>query len=334
EGYYLARFAINGEEKELVEGVYEFEATEPVDVVVEFLPVPVVTYSVTVGAFENGVVTLTDADGAEKTEYAEGETVKVAVAANEGYFLARFSVDGEEKEVADTYELVVNGDMAINAEFEAVPIPQPQTEIAVADAEDEDEDDDDEVMFDGHNVIRFNKSFTAKVIQLNDVANSWYTELKNELLSYKKIKDRMSWKRESYRFGRVCVARFVIRGKTLCIQLPLDPTKFEDTKYKVEDISHIMSSADTPCLYRIKNERRLGYAKDLIAEVMAGMGTQKTEREYVDYYQPYDTTLNLIERGLVKKVVKFNGKTGYGGIVEKLTEDPTKKTESDEPTDK
>ena len=149
-------------------------------------------------------------------------------------------------------------------------------------------------------------------------------------MSYKKVKDRMSWKRESYRFGRENVARLVIRGKTLCIQLPLDPTKFEDSKYKVEDISHIMSSADTPCLYRIKNERRLEYAKDLIAMVMENLGSiDHIEREWVDYYQPHDTTLNLIERQLVKKVVKFNGKTGYGGIVEKLTEDPTKAQEKE-----
>ena len=116
--------------------------------------------------------------------------------------------------------------------------------------------------------------------------------------------------------------------------MPLDPAQFEDTKYKVEDISHIVSSADTPCLYRIKNERRLNYAKDLIAQVMENIGAARIEREWVDYYQPYDTTLNLIERQLVKKVVKFNGKTGYGGIVEKLTEDPTKAEEKETLTDK
>ena len=185
-------------------------------------------------------------------------------------------------------------------------------------------------MFDGHNVIRFNKSFTAKFIQLNDTSKAWYNDLKNELLSYKKVKDRMSWKRESYRYGRENVARLVIRGKTLCIQLPLDPLQFEDTKYKVEDISHIMSSADTPCLYRIKNERRVEYAKDLIAMVMEPLsGGVLCDHERQDYYQPYDTTLNLIEKGLVKKVVKFNGKTGFGGIVEKLTKDPTKVQESE-----
>ncbi|MDE6471424.1 MAG: hypothetical protein K2L52_00150 [Clostridia bacterium] len=298
DGYYLAYFAIDDEEKELVEGVYEFVVTAPVKINVEFLPKPAVRYSVTVQTSNNGVISVTNENGEEQ------------------------DVDKE------LHEFVINADAFISATFEAIPVAVEEAEVVAVNAEDEDEDE--EVMFDGHNVIRFNKSFTAKLIQIDEVSNSWYTELKNELLSYKKVKDRMSWKRESYRFGKVCVARFVIRGKTLCIQLPLDPTQYEDTKYKVEDISHIVSSADTPCLYRIKNERRLNYAKDLIAQVMENMGAERIQREWVDYNQPYDTTLNLIERQLVKKVVKFNGKTGYGGIVEKLTEDPTKVQETKE----
>lgn len=323
EGYYLARFAIDDEERELVEGVYEFVVTAAVRIDVEFLPVPAIKYTVTIQEEENGVVAVTNENGDRQVEFVEGEIVRVAAVANEGYYLAHLTVNGEEKDVNDDlHEFVINSDSFVSATFEAEPVTA-EPEIAATNAVDEDEDEE-EVMFDGHNVIRFNKSFTAKLIQIDDVSNAWYTELKNELLSYKKVKDRMSWKRESYRFGKVCVARFVIRGKTLCIQLPLDPTQFEDTKYKVEDISHIISSADTPCLYRIKNERRLNYAKDLIAQVMENMGTTRIEREWVDYYQPYDTTLNLIERQLVKKTVKFNGKTGFGGIVEKLTEDPTK----------
>ncbi len=332
EGYYLAKFTVNDEEMQLIEGVYEFVVTAPVKINVEFLPIPVVKYTVSVQTDGLGAVAVTNENGEAQVEFVDGETVRVAAVADEGNYLSRLIINGEEKEVdVDLHEFVIKADAVIGAKFEQIPAVEETQEIAAASADDEDEDED-EVMFDGHNVIRFNKSFTAKLIQIDDVSNAWYTELKNELLSYKKVKDRMSWKRESYRFGRVCVARFVIRGKTLCIQLPLDPAQYEDTKYKVEDISHIVSSADTPCLYRIKNERRLNYAKDLIAQVMENMGAQRIEREWEDYYQPYDTTLNLIERQLVKKVVKFNGKTGYGGIVEKLTEDPTKTEETQSET--
>ena len=336
EGYFLASLAINGEQKEPVEGVYEIVMTGPVtvDAKFELIRVPV-TYAVTIETNDMGSVIVTDQSGEESTKFIESTAVKVTVKANEGCELTQFEVNGEAKELKDgVYEFVIHSDMTVKAQFEAIPMPepepepQPEPEIAVAEVEDEDED---EVIFDGMNVIRFNKSFTAKVIQLDEVSNGWYTELKNELLSYQKIKDRMSWKRESYRFGRQCIARFTIRGKTLCLQLALDPNNYIDTKYKVEDISHIASSADTPCLYRIKNERRVSYAKDLIGEIMQGLGAKRIDREEVDYFQPYDTTANLIERQLVKKIVKFNGATGYGGIVEKLTEDPNKVNE--EPSD-
>ncbi|MDE7190976.1 MAG: hypothetical protein K2O35_00655 [Clostridia bacterium] len=329
----VARFKSESGEKMIFDGVYEFIVAANTVVKAEFqaqtepMPEPeVFTFDERFNGV-GGKVVLTNAAGEEKNQFVAGETVRISTFADEGYYLARFAIDDEERELVEgVYEFVVTAAVKIDVEFLPIPAVEEVTaepEIAATNAVDEDEEEE-EVMFDGHNVIRFNKSFTAKLIQIDDVSNAWYTELKNELLSYKKVKDRMSWKRESYRFGKVCVARFVIRGKTLCIQLPLDPTQFEDTKYKVEDISHIISSADTPCLYRIKNERRLNYAKDLIAQVMENMGTTRIEREWVDYYQPYDTTLNLIERQLVKKTVKFNGKTGFGGIVEKLTEDPTK----------
>lgn len=157
-------------------------------------------------------------------------------------------------------------------------------------------------LFNGLRMFLYNKSFTAKCIQLDDVAKEWYSMLKNELLAYKKVRDRMSWKRESFRLGRKCVARFAIRGKRLCLLLNADPARYAGTKFLVEDLSYVKSSADTPCLYRIKTERRAQYAKELIAEVMAAAGAGKTARAEESYVLPYEETEELIARGLIKKL--------------------------------
>ncbi|MDE6275938.1 MAG: hypothetical protein K2M75_05300, partial [Clostridia bacterium] len=102
EGYYLARFAINGEEKELVEGVYEFVAQEPLKIDVEFLPIPVEAVEIKTQFDGNGgSVSMTDANGEEKNEFAKGETVKISTVADEGYYLARFAINGEEKELVE-----------------------------------------------------------------------------------------------------------------------------------------------------------------------------------------------------------------------------------------
>lgn len=149
------------------------------------------------------------------------------------------------------------------------------------------------------------KTFTAKLIQSEDIVKDYYTELKNELLAYKKVHARMSKKRESFNFGRNCLVRMTIRGKTLRLHFALDAKDYEDTKYKVEDTSDIKSLADTPLMYRIKNERRLRYAKDLIAAVMAKYGVQRQPIDPIFYNYaddlPYETTPPLIERGLIIK---------------------------------
>lgn len=180
---------------------------------------------------------------------------------------------------------------------------QAEQEIAVTQVlEPTDEEyDDDQVMYDKFRK-RFNRSFTARLIQSTDEIKDWYGELKNCLLSYKKVKSRMSWKRETYKRGRDMIAKMSFRGKTLCLFLPLNPNDYVDTKYKVEDASENATYADTPCMYRIKNERRVKYAMELIAEVMARLGIEMTNREPENYYLPYENTRALIDKELIKVI--------------------------------
>ncbi|MCX4361919.1 MAG: hypothetical protein OSJ74_00840 [Clostridia bacterium] len=146
------------------------------------------------------------------------------------------------------------------------------------------------------------KTFTAKLIQSEEYAKDYYTEIKNELLSYKKVHSRMSKKRESFNFGRNCLARLTIRGKTLRLHLALDAKDYEETKYKVEDMSEVKSLADTALMYRIKNDRRVKYAKDLIAAVMEKYGVPRQDIEPINYTDeyPYETTEALLARALIK----------------------------------
>lgn len=160
----------------------------------------------------------------------------------------------------------------------------------------------EEESYDG--VLRYDKSFTARYIQSGDEVKIWYTTLKNELLSYKKVKPRMSWKRETFFFGREIVARLGYRGNTLCIYLPLNPADYAESKYKVEDVSEYSAYGDTPCMYRLKNEKRVRLAMELFATVMQNMGGVRIERVAEDYYLPYEGIVELINEGLAKRIVK------------------------------
>ena len=151
--------------------------------------------------------------------------------------------------------------------------------------------------------LRYNKSFTARFIQAEDQTKFWYNDIKNELLSYKKVSHRISWRRETFRWHREPVARLSFRGKTLCLYLPLNPSDYVE-KYHVEDVSDSVSYADTPLLIRLKNSRRMKYAKLLIGEVMKQKGITRLEQQpSVDYYMPYEGIVELIKKGLIKRTV-------------------------------
>ena len=150
--------------------------------------------------------------------------------------------------------------------------------------------------------LSYNKSFIAKYIQADDTVKEWYSEIKNELLSYEKIHSRLSWRKESFKHGKDTVARLAMRGKTLCLFLAVDPNKYIDSDYRVEDASDVAAYADTPCVYRVRSDQRLEYAFELIEDAMKAVGAERGESRHEDYYLPYQNLSDLIDKGLVKRV--------------------------------
>ena len=126
----------------------------------------------------------------------------------------------------------------------------------------------------------------------------YYTEIKNELLSYKGVKSRISWSKETFNRGRIHLAKMDVKGKALYLYLALDPAALEGTKYKFT-----LAKGDCPVLLKIKSERKKKYALELIAQLMAGFGLVRIEREAEDYRLPYEDNEALIERGLIKVIL-------------------------------
>ena len=213
----------------------------------------------------------------------------------------------EEEQPAPAAEPVIdeNGEVT-EAPAPAAPAPAPELE------EDDDDDEEESSTFitEGTERVRYNRSFTAKICQQSNEVKEWYSELKNELLSYERVRARMSWKRESFRIGRLTLARLAVRGKTLCLLLAVEPISYNGTKYTVEDVSNVASTADTPTMYRIKSARRLKYAKEMLEGIMREVKTYKrSDFEAQDYFLPYDGDMSLIQRGLIKRVVSGSTRT-------------------------
>lgn len=164
-------------------------------------------------------------------------------------------------------------------------------------------DADDGVDFE--NMMKYNRSFIARIIQSSDEHKEYYGRVKTALLSYAKVNSNLAWGAERFNKGRETIARFKIRGKTLCLYLALNPTEYRYSVYHHIDVSGNQSMNGTPMMIKIKSPRGVKKAIRLIDDMLEQRGGIKRaksfERNYAAMY-PYESIEELIEDGLVKDV--------------------------------
>lgn len=146
----------------------------------------------------------------------------------------------------------------------------------------------------------YSRSYMSKLIQADPTTQARYSQIKNELLSYGKMRASVAWTNETFRTGNDTVARIMLRGKTVLLLLALDPQEFATTKYAGEDISDVKRYANTPMRLRVTSDRRLKYALELIALLVSRKEYAKNSYTPVEYAYEYQTDEQLIESGLIK----------------------------------
>ena len=159
---------------------------------------------------------------------------------------------------------------------------------------------------DFENMMKYNRSFIARIIQSDDDCKQYYGAVKQALLSYKKVNSNVAWSNERFNKGRETIARMKIRGKTLVIYLALDPNEYKTSVYHHADVSNNNSVPGTPMMIKVKSPLGVRKAIRLIDEMLAKRNGEKREvpeRDYAAMY-PYETIEELIEDGLVKDVRK------------------------------
>ena len=171
---------------------------------------------------------------------------------------------------------------------------------------DDDKDDDEEVTDDATGlkiVVHYRRSFMARLIQSQDKVQDYYTGLKNVLLSFEGVKSRVSWNYDSFNRGRKQLAKINIRGKSLMLYLALDPKEFEDTKYFFTDVSDKLKFSKVPMRIKVRSGRGFKHGVELIEEMMNRLGIERQEIYHPqDFHMPYETTQQLVDRGLIKVI--------------------------------
>lgn len=223
-----------------------------------------------------------------------------------------------------------------------------------AEAEDDEEIDVDETDEDAtpetSELTQYNRSYTARVIQADDELKARYSELKNHILEYLGVHNHITWKREAfYTEKRKCVATFAVRGKTLCLFLSVSASRFDGTKYKVEDRTQQVRNAKMPTMFRIKSDRSTKYAKEMLDIVLAENGAViNADYKPVNYRPVYRSTENLIRNGYIRvktttvtqsaeesvKYSKARAKVAATTAAPKKTVSSKKKTADKKPTAK
>ena len=174
----------------------------------------------------------------------------------------------------------------------------------IKEEEDTSDEEDEVVVVKENNItykIRYQKSFKAKLALADDELRNNYNILKNEILSYKKTTTRISFAYDSINLGKNQLLKFVIRGKTLSLYFALDPKEYIDSKYKVEESTSKRYEL-VSCMYKITSERRLNYAKELMAILGEKYNLEKEETDSKDYLVPKEEKDSLIEKGLIKVI--------------------------------
>ncbi|MBR3894324.1 MAG: EAL domain-containing protein [Clostridia bacterium] len=160
------------------------------------------------------------------------------------------------------------------------------------------EDDDDES---GANGVRYRWSFTARLHRAPQEIADYYTQLKNQLLRYKKVRSRVSWSCDTISHRRAPIVKFVMRQKSLLVYLALNPAEFEETKYFFTDASEKKKYEQVPLRLKIRGARGFKHAAELI-EILA----QRLELQELASFEPQDYALplksveELIQEGLIK----------------------------------
>ncbi|MDE7440496.1 MAG: hypothetical protein K2N23_08330 [Clostridia bacterium] len=239
------------------------------------------------GMLIGGVITSTDETAAAQTAEVEEEEELVTV--SDLVKPIGISIDDEEEDDDDGDFLLSAIDMDKFSDDEHMP-----GELGDLDG------------VDFENMMKYNRSFIARIIQSDDDCKQYYGAVKHALLSYKKVNSNVAWGNERFNKGRETIARMKIRGKTLVIYLALDPNEYKTSVYHHVDVSDNKSVLGTPMMIKVKSPLGVRKAIRLIDEMLEKRNGEKRElpeRDYAAMY-PYETIEELIEDGLVKDVRK------------------------------
>lgn len=239
------------------------------------------------------------ADALDETPITEETPV-----AKEAIMVEETPVIEEAPAVEEAPEIVAVSAAEESASAEEIPVPEvtPESEKETEKTAAENHEPQTDVY---GNVVfsTYKKSFAARMSEATDEVKERYCAVKNALLSYQRVNARISWNYESFKSGRTQLAKFALRGKTLCLYLALDPKDPALAKYFVNDVSDERKFSTVPCRLRLTSKRSAKWAAELV-DILAREKELSPNPKYKkqDFDFPALSTEEMLKEGLIRKV--------------------------------
>lgn len=126
-------------------------------------------------------------------------------------------------------------------------------------------------------------TFAEKLLSMDDNVQGYYNAICNFFASYRNINRRVSNACVSFRWGRELVAKMTVRGKTMKLHLALNLNDYDEALYFQKDYSDVKAYVEVPFTVKVKSDRGLKRALELVAALCVEKGVeQKTRYNEID----------------------------------------------------
>ena len=148
-------------------------------------------------------------------------------------------------------------------------------------------------------------SFVDKLFKSDSSTKEYYSEVKNELLSYEGIVSKIKRDYETFYVNNIPVAKLDVVDGVLYAYFALDPTQYKAEEYKHTNASKQKDFVAVPLKLVVKNIESLRHAKMFVRIIRKREKLKFSSNfiriDYVSVYTAKDNSIKLFKKKRVKK---------------------------------
>ncbi len=153
--------------------------------------------------------------------------------------------------------------------------------------------------------LRYAKSFLAKLYLSDRDLKDAYCALFNKFTACEGVSAKTGFDGVTFYYKRKALAKISLTGKTLFAYFATDPSKYQEGRYRLIDVSSIKRYLRLPAKLRIKSSRALRHALRIADDIIKEWDLKEkaiplppvTAKDF-----PTETLSNLLSRGLIRQM--------------------------------